>query len=224
MRAVHVKHILGLALMGWTMTAGSTFAEDAQWRPLFNGEDLTGWKMVGPGEFRVEEGCLVTYGGMGLLYYEPETIGNAEIRVVYKETGERDNSGVFVRIASEPTTPWHAVNQGYEVQIDGQADSWHRTGVLYSMTEAMAEVPEAEDGWNTMIIRLEGDRTVVTVNGAVITDFTEGDPVPPRTSITQPARGPRPEAGFIGLQNHDRDSRVLFREISVRTLDRSPGK
>jgi hypothetical protein len=213
-RKLHLVLMFGLGACAMNMS----LAESTEWRPLFNGEDLTGWKMVGPGEFRVEDGCLVTYGGMGLLFYEPETVGDAELRVVYKETGERDNSGVFIRIAVEPETPWHAVNQGYEVQIDNNADSMHRTGVLYSMTEAKAEVPETEDGWNTMIIRLEGDRTVVTVNGALITDFTEGEPVPPRKSITEPARGPRPQRGYIGLQNHDKNSRVLFREISVRPL------
>jgi hypothetical protein len=223
MLGIHSMCRLGLAGIFMFVANGANATQDNGWRTLFNGEDLSGWEMVGPGEFKVEDGSLVTYGGMGLLYYEPEMIGDAEIRVVYQEMGEKDNSGVFIRIAVKPTTPWHAVNQGYEVQIDRHADSWHRTGVLYSMTEAMAEIPESEDGWNTMIIRLDGDRTVVTVNGAVITDFTEGDSVPPRSSITEPARGPRPRAGYIGLQNHDNNSRVAFRDISVRPLESSDG-
>lgn len=198
-------------------------AQEADWRPLFNGEDLSGWQMVGPGEFKVEDGALVTYGGMGLLWYTEEKIGDAELKVVYKVTSDDDNSGVFIRIATEPKNPWYAVNQGYEVQIHNGADSWHRTGVLYSMTEAKTEIPAPEGEWNTMIIRMEGDRTVVTVNGAVMTDFTEGDPVPERDSITEPARGPRPEAGYIGLQNHDENSRVVFKEISVRPIDAEGG-
>lgn len=195
-------------------------AEDpaTEWRPLFNGTDLTGWKQVGPGEFKVEDGALVTYGGMGLLYYPEETFGNCEIRVVFKETTDVDNSGVFIRIGVEPKNPWYAVNQGYEVQIDHDADSWHRTGVLYSMTEAKAEIPAPEGEWSTMIIRMEGDRTVVTVNGAVITDFVEGTPVPERKSISEPARGPRPQQGYIGLQNHDAKSKVIFKDISVRPI------
>ena len=31
-------------------------------------------------------------------------------------------------------------------------------------------------------------------------------------------RGPRPEAGYLGLQNHDKDSVVFFKEVSVRPL------
>lgn len=213
-------HLRALALMGPLILAMavSGFAGEGEWRPLFNGVDLTGWKQVGPGEFKVEDGCLVTYGGMGLLYYQPEQIGNAEIRVVYKETTPQDNSGVFIRIGVEPKTPWHGVNQGYEVQIDNDDDTWHRTGVIYSMTEAKTEIPKPEGEWSTMIIRLEGDRTTVTVNGAQITDFTEGQPVPARKSISEPARGPRPQVGYIGLQNHDKNSKVVFKEVSIRPL------
>jgi len=34
----------------------------ADWKPLFNGKDLTGWEMVGPGRFLVESGMLKTEG------------------------------------------------------------------------------------------------------------------------------------------------------------------
>lgn len=201
------------------MTGTKSNAEEAgEWRQLFNGEDLSGWEMTGPGEFKVEDGALATYGGMGLLWYPEEKFGNVELKVVYKETGPEDNSGVFIRIAEPPKNPWYAVNQGYEVQIDQTDDEWHRTGVLYSFTRAEQEVPPDEDGWNTMLIRLEGDRTRVWVNDVLLTDFTEGDPVPPKKALTEPARGARPEYGYIGLQNHDDDSRVLFKEISVRPL------
>jgi hypothetical protein len=30
-------------------------------------------------------------------------------------------------------------------------------------------------------------------------------------------RGPRPDSGYIGLQNHDRRSTVYFKEVSVKT-------
>src|SRR5947209_19145134 len=40
-----------------------------QWRQLFNGKHLTGWKHVGPGNDTVEDGLIHTHGGMGLLYW-----------------------------------------------------------------------------------------------------------------------------------------------------------
>ena len=43
-------------------------ASEPQWKPLFNGKDLTEWKHVGPGNMTVENGLIQTHGGMGLLY------------------------------------------------------------------------------------------------------------------------------------------------------------
>jgi hypothetical protein len=57
------------------------------WRPIFNGRDLAGWEHVGPGRFVVEDGVLTTEGGMGLLWYTREVLGNAAIRVVYRNPG-----------------------------------------------------------------------------------------------------------------------------------------
>ncbi|HEY6642700.1 DUF1080 domain-containing protein [Povalibacter sp.] len=194
---------------------GAVHAAD-DWRPLFNGKDLDGWSHVGPGRFVVENGLLRTEGGMGLLWYTREKFGNASIRVVYRapDPQEAGNAGVFIRIPEEPTEPWMPVNKGYEVQIDDSDDDMHRTGVLYSFTKARAR-PELRE-WNTMEITLDGDRTVVTVNDVVVTDFREGDPVPGKLKPCEPERGPRPTSGYIGLQNHGESDVVLFREISVR--------
>jgi hypothetical protein len=74
------------------------------------------------------------------------------------------------------------------------------------------------DEWNTMLIRLTGDRTQVELNGIVVTDFSEGDEVPEKKEWYEPDRGPRPSAGYIGVQNHGEEDVVYFREISVRSL------
>jgi hypothetical protein len=173
--------------------------------------------MVGQGKAEIIDGAWVTGGGMGIFWYTKEKIGNAEIRVVFKAEG-RGNSGVHVRIADEPKTPWEAVHSGYEVQIDNHADEWHRTGTLYSLTKAKKIVDIKDGEWATMIIRLDGDRTQVTVNGVLVTDFKEGQPVPPKKVWYEPKRGPRPETGYIGLQTHDPKSRVYFKEISIRPI------
>ena len=186
------------------------------WTPLFNGKDLEGWRHVGPGRFVIENGVLRTEGGMGLLWYTREKFADATLRVVFRapEPKGAGNAGVFIRIPTEPTEPWMPVNKGYEVQIDENESDFHRTGVLYSFTKAQAK-PEPRE-WNTMEITLDGDRTRVIVNGAVVTDYREGDAVPEKKKPYEPDRGPRPQSGYIGLQNHDDKDVVLFREISVR--------
>lgn len=214
MRGRFAGLVLGGALMAWTSDAKATGG--AAWRPLFDGRSLEGWEHVGPGSFKIEDGVLKTRGGMGLLWYTREKVGDAVVRIVYRNPGGL-NSGVFIRIPETPTEPWMPVNRGYEVQIDDRGDARHRTGVLYSLTEALAN-PARPDEWNTMEITLDGDRTVVTINGVLVTDYHEGQPVPPKVKTWEPDRGPRPVLGYIGLQNHSDADVVFFREVSVRPL------
>ena len=195
----------------------SLFAEE--WQQLFNGKDLSGWKHVGPGEMTVENGLIQTHGGMGLLYYTDAKIGDAVIRVVYKMRDKDDNSGVFIRIPIEPREAWMPVHYGYEVQIMNGADDYHATGCLYSLTNALARPGKGSGEWNTVEITLDGPRTIVLVNGLKVTDYTEGQPVPARKHDFEPQRGPRPNMGFIGLQNHSDADVVFFKEVAVRKLN-----
>lgn len=193
-------------------------AQKSEWEPLFNGKDLTGWKHVGEGTFTIENGLLKTEGGMGLLWFEGRKFDHAVIRVVYKpDAATGGNSGVFIRIPEKPTEPWMPVNKGYEVQIDDSGDDHHVTGTLYSLTQAAAR-PGKKNEWNTLEITLDGPKTIVTVNGTIVTEFAEGQAVPPKKIWYEPDRGPRPEAGYIGLQNHGAKDTVYFKEISVKPL------
>jgi 3-keto-disaccharide hydrolase len=187
-------------------------------RQLFNGSDLSGWQMAGSGAFNVVDGSLKTEGGMGLLWYTGERFGDCLLRVVYKTTRFEDNSGVFIRIAERPPDAWFAVHNGYEVQICAGQDEWHRSGVIYSMTRTDIQADKPAGEWNTLDIELNGDLVRVTMNGVRLTDFDPSQPVPPRQRDYEPERGPRPTHGYIGLQNHDSNSIVYFREVSVGPL------
>ncbi len=162
---------------------------------------------------------LRTEAGMGLLWYTKATFGDCVIRVVYKAESGEDNSGVYVRIADKPLDPWFAVHHGYEVQICDAADPYHRTGSIYSLSKATAEAAHPGE-WNTMEITLDGDMIVVTVNGTSVNRFDPTGPVPDRTKYYEPERGPRPESGYIGLQNHNPGDVVSFKEVSVRPLEK----
>lgn len=188
----------------------------ADWKPLFNGKDLSGWEHVGPGQIVLENGLLKTQGGMGLLYYKGEKFGNCTIRVVFKTESEPGaNSGVYIRMPEQPKDPWYGVHFGYEVQIDGRADDWHATGAIYSLAKIDKRVQKPKGEWNTMEITLKGPETIVKLNGEVINDFKQDQPVPERKQWFEPVRGPRADSGYIGLQNHDGNSLVYFKEVSV---------
>ena len=200
------------------LTASCRTAKPEGWKPIFNGRSMEGWQMAGPGELKLEGGELVTHGGMGLLWYTREKLGDCRLRVVFKPTAADDNSGVFIRMPNPPKDAWDGVNQGYEVQIENHGDAWHRTGCLYSMSEAKNVVHARVNEWNTLLITLEGKRTRVEVNGVLVTDFSEGDPVPPKKQDYEPDRGQRPNSGYIGLQNHGGTAEVHFRDVSIAPL------
>jgi len=198
-------------------------ADTTGWVQLFNGKDLSGFKHVGPGSHYVEDGLIKSKGGMGLLYWTSATFGNCTIRVVYRMRDENSNAGVFIRIPIEPKEEWMPVFYGYEVQIDNkpelsQEDDYHYTGMLYSLTKPLAKPGKPGPEWNTMEITLEGSRTSVTVNGVKVMDYKEGDPVPERKFDFEPFHGPRPDFGYMGLQNHGEHDVVFFKEVSVKPL------
>ncbi|MFO7720158.1 MAG: DUF1080 domain-containing protein [Gillisia sp.] len=207
-----MKTLLIILLYAFT---GTLFAQE--WIPLFNGENMEGWEQVGDGDFILEDGLLKSSGGMGLLWHTERKFENSRIKVVYKGADE-NNAGVFIRIPEKPTEAWMPVNKGFEVQIDDRGGEYHKTGVLYSFTKAKAS-PGIPGEWNTMEITLDKNRTLVHINGILVTDFTEGDPVPEKVKSYEPDRGPRPESGYIGLQNHGGDDVVYFKEISYQKLN-----
>ncbi len=196
------------------LLSSACFAAD--FKQLFNGKDLNGWKMVGPGRFVVENGLMKTEGGMGLLYYTGERVGNATLRVVFKTASRNANSGVFIRLPEQPKDPWYGVHNGYEVQIDAGGDEWHCTGAIYSLSKVSKRNQKPMGEWNTMDIVLKGQLTTVYLNGEKVNEFSGGQDVPPRKQWYEPVRGPRPDIGYFGLQNHDGRSVVYFREVSLK--------
>ncbi len=170
---------------------------------LFDGSTLDGWAHTGEGYFNVDEDekCLVSHGGMGMLFYYDRQFEDFELDLEFKVNQEGANSGVFVRfpnlpkIGGEPHPgPWGAVNEGYELQIQGQ-----HTGDLYSFEES-GKVPLNEPGqYNKMKIQAIGQEYKVWVNGEVVGEYT----------------GERSTKGYIGVQNHDPKSIIRFRNIVV---------
>ncbi|HXI40584.1 MAG TPA: DUF1080 domain-containing protein, partial [Bryobacteraceae bacterium] len=95
----------------------------------------------------------------------------------------------------------------------------HCTGSIYSLSKVTKRNQKPAGEWNTMDITLEGQKTIVWLNGEAIDEFAGigHQEVPPREKWFEPVRGPRPDSGYIGLQNHDGRSTVYFKEVAVKT-------
>jgi hypothetical protein len=175
--------------------------------PLYTrGDPLKqGWKMVGPGSITEEsDGVLVTDGGMGMLWYAERPFRDFTLRLDYKLSDAKNNSGVFVRFPDPPKSPWDAVSQGYEIQICDGADPEHRTGSIYSFKAPDKAPPTRPVGeWNSYEITVRGQQYTITLNGETVNSY----------------KGSRGERGYVGLQNHDPKSIVRFRNVRIKPLD-----
>jgi len=131
----------------------------------------------------------------------------------------KESLTTFMEASEAGLGPWFAVHHGYEVQICDEGDAIHRTGSIYSLARSAAPVKKPTE-WKTMVITLKGDLVLVDMDGKRITTF---DPtskeIPNERKWYEPKREPkRPQAGYIGLQNHDPGDLVYFKEVSVRPL------
>ncbi|RPK88818.1 ThuA domain-containing protein [Streptomyces sp. ADI98-10] len=200
-------HLLG----GLRYATGQVKADckpDKDYRPIFNGETLEGWKQAGPGKFSISDGALHSEGGMGLLTYQAKELKSYSLKLDWKMSGD-DNSGIFVGFP-ESDDPWSAVNNGYEIQIDATDAADRTTGAVYTFKsadiKARDRVLRPPGQWNSYEIKVQGERLQIFLNGAKINDFTN----------TDPARSLKD--GYIGLQNHGADDQVSFRDIQLKEL------
>lgn len=185
---------------------------DCQIRVVFKTKDTNSNSGV---YVRIDGGILDQAGQPGAAF-DRNAAGkpSAESMEKMKQSAEREEG------------PWFAVHRGYEVQIAGGGDSFHRTGAIYSLAPSSALSKKAPGEWKTMVITLSAERILVDLDGQRITSFDPTSPgLPARKQWHEPKRdAKRPRAGYIGLQNHDPGDMVWFREISVRPLRDSAAK
>jgi len=110
----------------------------------------------------------------------------------------RGNSGIFIRSALEKNPAF----TGHEMQIvddHGREPRKSSTGALYDVVAASKNMSRPTGEWNKVRIDCDGPRVQVTMNGEAIIDY----------------RTERLTRGYIGLQNHDTNAVVKFRNIRI---------
>jgi len=181
----------------------------AQWDGRFNKH---GWNHYGPGWFTLdhETGVLASHGGMGLLWYAAEQFGDFVLRLQFQTSLPESNSGVFLRVPEVPVSDDY-IYHSFEIQIHGTApEAIHRTGGVYDAVAPSQHLERPPGEWNDMEISFIGDRIMVVLNGTQVVNWE----AKPAGKVADFA--PR---GFIGLQNHDWETSVWFRNIRVKKLD-----
>ena len=172
--------------------------------------DKHGWNHYGPGGFTVDPrtGILEGRGGMGLLWYSVKKYRDFVLECDFKCAARETNSGIFVRVPGVPSSNdyiYHAI----EVQIYDAGEGIHATGAAYDIKESSAGAALPPGRWNHLKITFRGARLTVELNGKTVLDW---DAVPGGK-----VRDLAPE-GYIGLQNHDSDASISFKDIYIKEL------
>jgi hypothetical protein len=166
---------------------------------LFNGKDLTGWKMSKPGPpvWTVRDGTLIKPGN------GPELITDAKFQDfklhIEFNCGKDANSGVYLR-------------GRYELQIETESEAEppsHHTGGVYGFLAPSPELPRAPDTWQTYDITLIGRKVTVVQNGQTVINNQE---IPGITGGAVDSHEATP--GPIYLQGSEKGE-VAFRNIVI---------
>ncbi|HVX10135.1 MAG TPA: DUF1080 domain-containing protein [Pirellulales bacterium] len=203
-----------LSLLASTGAAG----DEANFKPIFDGKTFAGWEGDTKTTFRIEDGAVVA-GNMKEKVPRNEFLcttkeyGDFELRLKFKVLGQGANAGVQIRSRRIPD---HHEMIGYQADL-GQG--WY--GCLYDesrrrimLAEAdpklIAEVVKADD-WNEYVIRCQGKRIQLSINGKKTVDYTEPD-----DAIEQ--------RGLIGLQIHGGPpSEAWYKDIVIAELGPAAG-
>jgi hypothetical protein len=188
--------------------------------PLFNGKDLTGWKVNEGGKMSVwgaENGILYVNGsGGGWLMTEKE-YADFDLRLEFK-LPPKGNSGVALRSARKGNPAFDA---GMEIQL--LDDDWHKknykglkqtqlTGSIYGIVPPAKDANKPIGEWNKMHIVAKGRHVTVELNGEKIVDANLDE----HKDKEKEHAGMKHAKGHLGLQSHD--GRVEFRNLYVKEL------
>jgi hypothetical protein len=182
---------------------------------LFDGKTLAGWEGETKTTWRVEDGSIV--GGSldkavprNEFLCTTKTYGDFELRLRCKLLGDRKTANAGIQFRTKRIPKHHEVI-GYQADM-GQ----HYWGALYdeSRRNKVLAAPAKEaieklvkfDDWNEYVIRAEGRRIRLYLNGILTIDYTEAD-----EKIEQ--------TGVIALQVHGGGkTKVLYRDITIREI------
>jgi hypothetical protein len=194
------KYILASVFAVWSCAA---FAQTS----LFNGKDLTGWKVHGTEKWHVENGELVCESGpdkqYGYLATEKE-FKNFELTVEFKQESN-GNSGVFFHCSLDGTkvSGWQAEVAPANRFTGGIYESYGR-GWLIKPDPEKEKILKAAD-WNKMVVRVNGDEVTTWLNGEQMVQLRDE-----KIGATQ---------GRIALQIHDGGNvKVRWRNLSINEL------
>ena len=186
-------------LLSLLLTLGALHATP---EAIFNGKDLTGWKVEGAEYWSAKEGVLIGQSDAKKEHsnlWTEKQFTDFTLKAEFRYQGRMD-SGVFVRAFND------------QIQL-GISSSLKRDMTCSPYIASLGKYPVEAKGvdkllkegeWNQLSITAKGPSYVVTLNGTQVLDYTSG---------TAKEKGP------IGLQVHQGfDMKIEFRNLTVEAI------
>ena len=203
----------------------SAFGQTENWKSLFNGKDLTGWKPVaGKATFEVKDGIIegtavFETGKTFLVTEEGYTDFILEVDLMISHISS--NSGIMARGQYDPNArKGQGLVFGYQIEADPSPRAWSggiydeaRRGWFFPLDLNPAAKSAFKLGeWNRYRIEAIGNTLKTWVNGQEVAYFMDD----------------MDAKGFIGLQVHsigkkeDEGRKTYFKNVRIQTENLTP--
>ena len=169
-RFVTLTAVLLLAGLAAAQDKKDDFKLEDGFTLLFNGKDLSGWKIMNNGKFEAKDGVIFLNKGSGWLMSEKE-YKDFELRMDFRFMNKGADSGIFLR-ASEEGKNWPAKN--YQVQ------TMDNDSICAIFPSGFPGPKQKKDGaalkkamkptmeWQSYVITVQGTKMEVKLNGDLI--------------------------------------------------------
>lgn len=203
----------------------SASAQTENWKPLFNGKDLSGWKAVaGKATFEVKDGTIegtAVYGTGNTFLVTEEEYTDFILEVDLMISHISSNSGVMARGQFDPSARnGQGLVFGYQIEADPSPRAWSggiydeaRRGWFFTLDLNPAAKSAFKLGeWNRYRIEAIGNTLKTWVNGQEVAYFVDN----------------MDAKGFIGLQVHsigkkeDEGRKTYFKNVRIQTENLKP--
>lgn len=197
-------------LLAVALTAGPAVAEDG-WIEMFNGRDLSGWKLNEGNKIKVEDGMIVTGGERAHLFYTEREFKDFVFEADVKTT-PGSNSGIYFHTKYQDTG-WPAA--GHEIQVNVSHTDPVKSGSLYNRVKLFSTTAK-DNEWYRCRVTVKGKTVKTEINDKVLYEYVE----PPGVT-EEPMIG---DSGLMALQAHDPNSVVYYRNLRIKPLDETAKK
>ena len=213
----HVKLCGCLPLVLSVLALMCAAEDEAGFERLFDGQTFAGWE-GNLSIFRIEDGAIVG-GNLKTPIKQNEFLcttrdfADFELRLQAKLVGPGNNAGIQLRSRRIPN---HHEVIGYQCDM-GDAENFgggiwgaiydesRRRRMLAQSSQEVQQKALRREEWNDFVIRCEGPRIQVWLNGYLTVDYTETEDVA--------------TSGMIGLQIHSgAPAEASYRNIRIKVL------